>query len=354
MVSRALRLVLLSYLVLGCEKEERPSKSEEAAAPPAAPAMDPDLAQAVAAASAAPPPGNGPGAGPPPNGIFPPGAADKEVAAGQPPKLSLGSNGAEPRVSLQPAQPKPGAKYAATLQVALKNDPRQGALPIDFGITFEAQKPKGEEGMVTEVPVVVRVTSARIGISGAPKELEDSIAKLKGSKVEYLSLPGGGATGFRFELAKGTSAELGDTVRALSDTLAAMILPLPKEPVGVGAYWMATSRDGLLGLDLVTYRLVKVESVEAAKVTLSVNTKRYSANGTLDLPGLPADAPRTMAEFQSMSEGKVELVPGNGFPSTATESSVLGASLGRADSPDERGTLEVRTRGELRPAAAPR
>jgi hypothetical protein len=336
----------MTLSVLGCSKENPPTEATPRpdAGVSKAEAMDPDLAQAVAAASAMRPSAAAVEGGPPPNGIFAPGAADKEIAKGQAPKLTLGSEGAEPKVSLSPAQPKPGSKQSGTIQIVQQS---QGAgLPVEFGIALEAQKPKGEG--VTAVPVVVKVTSAKVAVSGAPKELEAQIAKLKGAKLEYEVSVDGAGTNYRYEVPKAASQEFADIVRALSDVLAVVTLPFPQKPVGVGAFWMATSRDGVLGLDLVTYRMIKVEKIEGNKVTLNVNTKRYSTSPTFDMPGLPPDAPRNLAEFQALAEGSLQIEPGKILPVGGTQNSALGASLQNPGNPAARGTLEVRTRADLK------
>ena len=341
-------IALFGIFSSACEKEssEGPKPLESAA--PQKQALDPELAQAVAAASArarGQSPAEAQAGGPPPTGIFAPGAADREAQKGAPPKITLGAEGSEPRVSLQPAQPKPGTKTNGSIQVELQSDPRQGGIPIDFALTLEAQKPKEASDAPGPVTVIARVNNAGIALNGAPPELTRNIGKLKGTKVEYQVLPDGGGTGFKFELAKGSDANLEDSVRALSDALAVITLPYPEKPVGVGAYWMATSRDGLFGLDLVTYRLVKVESIENGRVNLSVNTKRYSAVPSFDLVGLPPDAPREMREFQALAEGKLQIVPGAGFPAGGEQMSLLAAALGKGNQPA--GTLQLRTSAKI-------
>lgn len=350
---RTLALLSTGLAFVGCKKEESAVSPKPVDSAASKKSIDPDLEQAMAVASAR---SGAPGAtsaqdgGPPPNGIFPPGGADKELVLGQPPKLTLGSEGAEPRVALRPAQPKPGTKQERLIRFSFSNG-AQGALPVDFAVTFEALKPKGEEGLVNEIPVQVRINSARIGTSGAPRELEQDIAKLKGTTLEYLVLPDGGGTAYRTELAKGADEALGDIVHALGDTLAGVTLPVPEKPVGVGAYWMVTSRgDSQNGLDLVSYRLVKVARVSGDTVTLDVDTKRYSATPAFDMPGLPPDLPKTMAEFQAIGKGSVELVAGAGFFSSARQESALGATIGSAGKGGARGVVEIRTRAEIAPA----
>src|SRR5215212_4439157 len=98
---RAKTLPLLVLLALtACEKNEPKPEStrKEDAGTSKVEAIDPNLAEAVAAASAATPGGRGgpPGqveGGPPPDGVFAPGAADKELARGALPKITLGNEG---------------------------------------------------------------------------------------------------------------------------------------------------------------------------------------------------------------------------------------------------------------------
>lgn len=336
-------------LLAACQKETSDSAAPVASAPAAGRALDPELAQAVAAASARSP---GPGAadaskegGPPPNGIFAPGAADREAPKGSSPKITVGSDGSDPKVALGPAQPKPGSKASGTVQVELQSDPRQRGVPLLFGLTLEAHAPKDAKAAAGAGPVdvVARVTQANVAIPGAPPEFAREVASLKGSKVEYQVLPDGGGTNFRFSLPKGIEGE--DTIRALSDTLAIVTLPVPDKPVGAGAYWMATSRDESFGVDLVTYRLVRVEKIEGDKVTLNVNTKRYSASPTLDLVGLPPDLPRELVDFQALAEGTLEFRPGSGFPASGVQSSALGAAVGKPNQPPQ--SLQLRTSAKL-------
>lgn len=332
-----------------CEKEQHDKPAEPAASVDKTAGIDPALAKAVAAASSraqstAAPSGSGE---PPPNGIFPPGRADAEIKAGAPPKITLGGTGSAPRVALT-LQAKPGWKTQGTLELQVGSDPQQGTLPVALGVTVEALKPKAapDAGPSDAVTMSVKVLGAKIGVTGVPQELEARFGKLKGSKVEYQVSPDGAGTNFHAELAPGAEP-VRDQLRQLSDAIALVTLPVPSEPVGVGAYWMATSREGVFGLDLVTYRLVKVEDVKGDLVTLSVGTKRYATSNRFDFEGLPPDAPHDLAEFECKSQGKLVFKVGTPFPQTGDIDSVLGASLllpGQQGQQGQRGTLQIQSR----------
>lgn len=336
--------------VAGCEKEQSEKPAPPVASVDKAAAIDPALAKAVAAASAgvgtnaAP---SGPGQ-PPPGGIFAPGAADREMPKGAPPKLTLGSNGAEPRVQLGPVQPKPGFKTSGVIDVAVQADARQGALPIAFQVSLEALRPKGEvaAGAAEPVTMSVKISGAKLGVSGMPADIEARVSKLKGTKVEYQVAPNGAASGYRYELPAGAD-ETRDHVRMLVDTLALVTLPMPAEPVGVGAMWMIASREGVFGLDLVTYRLVKVEQIATEGATLSVATKRYATSNRFDFEGLPADAPHDLAEFEAKTDGKLVVKPGSPLPVSGDLESRLVAQLLMPGPQQQRGVIQIQSRVAL-------
>ena len=349
---------LLSALVLfGCDKKDAQKDSDEETAASDAGAKtkvsnaetdEPDLAKALGSVAAARPAVGGSAAGgPPANGIFGPGEADKAAAKGSAVALTLGSDGAEPRVLLGPA-PKPGTKRSGSVDLATQSDPQQGAIPIQFTLTVEAVKPKADTdaGAATAIQVVTKITGAKINAPGVPAELTAAVGKLKGSRVEYQVGPDGAASNLHTEIAKGVDPGFRDPVQALSDLLIGVALPFPTKPVGVGAYWMVTSRDVLMGLDVVSYRLVKVEKVEGGVVSLSLNTKRYAASPAFELEGLPPDAPKVMAEFRAQSEGKLTVGAGEAFPKTCELQTMIGAALGAADV-KQRPMVQVQTRATL-------
>jgi len=344
-------LLGVAWCAQGCDKEQPEKTAEPAASIDKAAAIDPALAKAVAAASAMAGRGDAPGdaGGPPPGGIFAPGAADAEIKKGAPPKITLGSTGSEPRVSIGPLQPKPGFKTQGMIQIAVQGDPQQGPVPVQLALTIEALKPKSppsDAGPPEPVTMSVKVVGAKLGITGVPRELEERFTKLKGSKLEYQVSADGAGSNYKTEIAAGAESAR-DQLRQLSDILALVTLPTPPQPLGAGAFWMATSREGVLGLDLVTYRMIKVEAVTGDLVTLSVGTKRYATSTRFDLDGLPADAPHELAEFECKSDGKLVLKVGTPFPQSGDVQSVLGASLVIPGQQGQRGNLTVQSTAAL-------
>lgn len=351
--------LLVVLLAFGCEKSEPKAESkreDSEASAKKVEAIDPDLAQAVAAASVVAPSGSAlpmqADGGPPPDGVFAPGAADKELARGALPKVTLGGEGAEPRLQLGPG--KSPSKLSGTIQIAMQTDPRAGAIPVLLNVTLEPKKAEGgDNAAVVSQPVLVRITGAKIDAPSVPKDIDEKLAKLKGSKVEYSLLPGGAGAGFRFDAPKAAPEEFRDVVRSLSDVLALLTIPYPDKPLGAGGYFMVTSRDDFLGLDIVTYRLVKVKQVTPQGATLDVSTKRYSAARQFNFPGLPEGIDKNLSQFQANSDGTVELPVGALIPTKGEINSVLAAELGAVPQPgtppgkEPHAVLQFQSRAQL-------
>jgi hypothetical protein len=151
--------------------------------------------------------------------------------------------------------------------------------------------------------------------------------------VTYVVAQNGEGSGYGVEVPAGAPPDLSIWLETLRDAIALVAIPVPAKPLGVGAYWMVTSREGVLGLDLVSYRMVKIEAMDKGVATLSVNVKRYAASPALDLKGLPDSVPKEMAEFQSATESRLEVKPGSGFPLGGELSSALAIGLGPAPAP---------------------
>ncbi len=326
-------LVLAALALSGCESKPKTVNADEVEAGAKKPAVDPALARAVAAASAhraAPAaPGNQPGA-PPENGIFAPGAADKAMAPGAEPKVVLGEQGKAPLVKLEPLQPKPGFHNKATLTLTLRGG--AGALPpLDLDLTLKTKRAKGAKaGSQGPVDAEVTIDGADVTSSersNVPPAFVDRIAKLKGSHITYAILPDGAGNNFAYDLSKGATG-LDTALDSLVEAFSAMTIPVPDKPVGVGAMWMVTTRGMVAGINVVSYRLVKLESIEGDHVTLSVNAKRYAASDNVEAPGLPTNVGKVkLAQFVSTSNGTVDLSKGVPLPTGVDLEQMLQAPI---------------------------
>lgn len=338
----------LGLTLSGCEKKPKTIEVSNGDGGPApAHAIDPALAKAVKAAA-----GRKKGAmaqpeqagGPPPSGVFAPGRADKLMPKGAAPKITLGSQGAEPRVDLSAMQPKPGFAKKASVEFSLQNG-RRGLPPLDVLLDLRAQKAaagsteKGAAAKAAPVQMVVRIDGAKFNSSmgNVPENVQRALAKLRGSHVDYEIGPNGAGSGLQYTLSKDTPQLDAVILRSLSEGFATLALPYPNKPVGKGGYWMATTREAVAGVDVVAYHLVKVDSVSGNKVSLNIDTKRYAANDQMDTAELPPGLGQVkLTEFQANSSGTLVIVKGTPVPVSGQLQQVLQAGLSASAKPGQK------------------
>lgn len=295
----------LSGLSLGCEDEKPKTTTKELDAGPPKTAVDPNLAKAVAAASAkagaaSPVELNGP----PPNGVFPPGFADKRLAKGALPTVELGNDGSGTKVKLAELLFKPGAKQTQKVTLQFQPSPRTPPINVDFELAFEVVKPKAAEGAEPKESLNLVVKFAKVSLDATVTgELAQSLGKLKGTKVTYPLAANGGAMALVLELAKDAPADVEDLARGVAENVMAALVAYPDKPVGQGAVWMASVRDPHQGVDGLAYRMVKVTALEgegdSMSVDLEVSSKYYAADSSIKRLGIPPGVNPVVQQFRS-------------------------------------------------------
>jgi hypothetical protein len=323
-------LSLFSAILAGCEEEKKPAATVDAGATDAGagPVLGGRLGAAVAAAANGAPSDGGTSSdgGPPETGIFTEAAANAAQAPGAPPKVELLGEGSEPRVALAYALPSGGERKVGML-VSVRVM-QQVVPPLAVDLVFKTDKPKDakkkDEAAAAEPPLVtVKIKDIKPVRGELPKEL----AKVKDVVIRYHEQPNGALTDIATELPKDADAGIELIAGAIVDGLTAMITPLPSKPVGVGGYWMITDRARLTGVDVVRYRVVKVQKLDGKNATLSVEVRHYAANTNLGLPGLPKDLNVSLEKFDSQGKGEVEVGAEPFAPVSSHVQLALGALL---------------------------
>jgi hypothetical protein len=282
--------------------------------------------------------------GPPENGVFASGAADQEMPKGGAPKITVGSDGTEPRVALgsmlPPAGPKSGLRARLTFAAG-----GRALLPMDFRLAFEpgAKSPNASGAQL--VDYAARIVSAGLDasqVAAVDEKLKTELNKLRGSKIRFKLAPSGVGSDFVVERARAASADFEDTLRSLSEILATFLLPYPDKPVGAGAYWMATTRETIVGFDTVAYRLVTVEKVQGDALSLKVDSKRYAATDTApELAGMPPNAGTVRVEqFKSAGQGTLTVGKGSALPSEGKLNQELVALLSMSNQPGQPAVMQ--------------
>jgi hypothetical protein len=314
-MTRSMLVLALGAALLGVACEDKKPSSDTAHADAGATSADkyatadPKLEKALREAADAGAADNGP----PLNGIFDPGVADRRHAKGVPTKVDVVGEGSTPRMSLAPgadasADAARASSYGpAALEVAVQMAPRAALPTIDFGLSLGPAK-KDDGGPDWLVAEIKRASLAQQQAGQLPPGLDKEIASLDGSTIRIRLTPDGRESDLQTELAKSSRPELERLIRNAAEALVFATVPLPQEPVGVGAQWIAETRMPLAGLDVIAYRAYRVKSIDGDRVHLTLDVKAYAASKDTQLQGLPKGA--TLEQFDAESKGELELVRG--------------------------------------------
>jgi len=332
----------LTVFFAGCLEETKKKATDDADDAGSGPVLGGKLGEAVAAASAsapsaadAPPQADGP----PPSGIFAAGEADAKHGPTMPPKVELLGEGAEPRITLALGKPKDGEKTAMLIQV--RSGGQQGLPPVQLGLTThigdgkkkkkdaEAEKTEGAEPQPASDRITISIDDVRVVAQGGaevPKQVADALSSLKGSKLRYRLTPTGGVD-FSFVLAEKADPGLDMILRACQDLVSAMLVAPPKKPIGAGGYWMVTDRLTSLGVEVVRYRVFKLEQVLGGQAKLSLEVRQYAVNDKLNLELGPQMQNAALARYEAKGQGEVIFSSERLLPSDAKMALTIGAGL---------------------------
>lgn len=343
----AATLVLVTPLLFsGCKEKPKPEPAAKPA-PSAKAATSPEIANAVeqmaksAEQSRTQP---APEDAPPPNGVFAPGAADRVVQRGALAKVVVGSTGTEPKVLLAIKSFGGPQPVQGQMRLAQQTGPQVAFPTLDVKLEVSSKKVRKDEKSSHQVSAKIRATALAADQPGRiPEAAAQELAKLAGSRVSFR-VEDDSARDVKAELSRAADPGLAPMLDVMGRALTAAIFPVPDERVGVGAYWMVSSREDVEGVDTLTHRLVRLETVSPSWVTLSIHLRRYAATSRVDLPGAP---PNQIVEFKSEGPSEITLIPGDALPVRAKVEHVFQALVDTGQGGPGRASLQTSSRIEF-------
>ncbi len=367
-----LAIGLVACALTACDGGDAKKKDAAASATAAADGAQPKsrLTQAIASAAANDKPGAGAtaGEGPPPAGVFGPGEADLAHGPLAPPKVTLLGAGAEPRVTF--ASRLEGEGPHTIVVVSSKSTPGKPGPPMEF--TVELQFPKDRdakvlvpatEPMPTSAPTALpehvatgprpigfKVRKVGIAIDGAlPKDVLKEIEKLVGTKISATLTDAGSLTEPKIDIPADGRA-LAAMAEALYEALDLFFSPMPREPIGVGASWMASDRARQSGVPVVRYRVTTLAKLEAGQAHLSVDVRQYAADATTVPKGAP-DGAQNMA-FESFGKATYARSPSSLTPTAGELGVPVALQLANPSAPGRAGILKTELTAQVTLAGA--
>ncbi len=267
----ALTLVLV-LLASGCNQSQSPATDVDAGLPDGGirrGSNKVDRVIARAAAQAVAPSGSAANA-PPADGVLEPARADAELAVGAVPVLTVASTGAEPK------QPVPAVSLkdntTATLELGMEMGQGQMLPPLVLSLSLKTRPvPKGERLQ----PVEAKITRVDLGTTPLPEEFRRQVKKLQNCKIRFGLSEDGAPQGVVTERSSTDAEMIQDLLDAAAEGLQLSLVPMPRVPIGSGATWLVKSREKFLGIDTISYRMVKAVGATPSGIELEFDVRRY-------------------------------------------------------------------------------
>jgi hypothetical protein len=318
---------------VGCdEKKTSASSAPAASAEENKGAENAKLAAALKAAASAAPSAKKAASGPPENGIFEKGVAQTQARKGAPANVELGSDGAEPRISWKTTDER--WKTNGTLSVGIRISQNSALPTVDFGVSFSAPKAEGTEGPAAMLAELKKSAPSAQQLGQLPEGAKKEIGLLKGSEIRF-ERDGTGVGNGVVKLAKGANEEVARVVEAAGESVLFLTVPAPPKPVGVGAFWIAGSRETLNGIDTVLYRLYRLTELTKDKATLTIEAHGYAADPDAVVPGAPKGL--VLSKYQCEGNAELEIAPGDAIASSAKSTLKQGMLFREEGNPQGRG-----------------
>jgi hypothetical protein len=252
-----------------------------------------------------------------------------------PPKLTLVTLGAEPRKKLAYALGGKTRTVDATMRRSLKEgtDPAE-VVSFHYLFTAASERPQDGGGDAT---VSLKVQKLDVLLpSDAPAEAVEG-ARALGTAfqgvVAQVDVTSGGRIG---DPKYATDAE-SDAVDMMTRVIEALFVPLPEEPVGIGAKWQEVlARHDEEGMDLngtVTMTLVARDADTATIEVEATNAGKVA----LKLPGVPKGA---QIERGVKSKAKT-VIRFDGVAATSEETTKMTMKQKVPGEPDDEGLIEM-------------
>ncbi len=233
--------------------------------------------------------------------------ADKWLALGAPSTVKVIDAGAEPRSVLRYDLPE-GAKQSTDMRMAMVfevrasgNDmPRQKVpeLVLRLDLTALSRSAEGVrvEGVISKVSTEPTSDEERKLAAGMSRAL----ASIQGLRVSYLTTPEGRVRDVSIANGKNVDAAALSMVDQLKQSFDSMVVPLPSEPVGVGAVWQAVGRMKA-GAEVVQFTRFTLKKKDAGVIELTTELTQLAANRSMSMPGNGVTG--TLIEFRSHGSG---------------------------------------------------
>jgi len=236
---------------------------------------------------------------------------------------------ARPQVDVVDAGAAPRSRLSLTLS---EGDSQRSTMTMTMGmqISMNGRKapavdvPAMSMGMVVDITDVSDdgVVSAGFGYddvdvdgdTAVARELEEKLAVIKGVHGTLQMTETGEFIAADLELPDDLDPTMQTTLNSMEDQLSSMMVPLPAEPVGVGARWTVHTETQVNGVQAsleAQYRLVEREGDH---VVLQVSYVQTADDQVMEVPGAPTGVVSHLKSMHMAGTGRTVIDLGHPLP----------------------------------------
>ncbi|MEM6995110.1 MAG: hypothetical protein AAF721_31645 [Myxococcota bacterium] len=301
--------VILGALVLAgpacATKEEAPSPPEaepkQAAAPAPVPAPEPEEAKTKRV----------------------------EIAKAEPPKVTLEKAGADPKEALRLA-PTVAAEESIVLTMEMKMKmaasgqkmPAVTTPPMIVDARARVDAADGDTLKLTYAIDRIRVGESKNANPAVVATLKSMLEGMDAFEAHFEMDTRGLLAGGYVDVPTGLPPRMQQMTEQLQDSFAQIPVPLPEEPVGVGAKWTSVGTVDQGGMKIQQVAKYELLSRNGADIKLRLKFSQKLIDPTFAPPGMPGVKAK-VASFQSGGKGEVEVSMGHLTPTSRKSSTKL-------------------------------
>jgi hypothetical protein len=218
------------------------------------------------------------------------GKSDKQAPI-EPPDLQMVSAGNSPRKLLRYHVPKGTSQsLEVTIDMSMTAGDMGGPVPTIVMSLLLGAEDVTPDGSIKLHTTIVDVTARDRTDSRIPASaLAGPLEAMKGIALTSTLSPSGRVSKSQVEGGKQLPADVAAQLNALTTSFENVVMPLPNEPIGVGAVWRSSRQLDQNGMKLTTVNTFSVVSITGDQVEYTLETEVHGTDQKITQAGTTVD-----------------------------------------------------------------
>ena len=285
-------------------------------------------------------------------GVGVPGTATAGQSQSTGPTVELLDPGAEPRATLR-LSPASGSviRQDLTTSASVRQSGAASNVigPLDIRVveedTIGVVSPDGSFEISFTFPVFELLDSSEVDATSR-RDIRDAFGDAQEITGGATVSSNGVVSDLVFDIPPDVDPAFDQFLEQYEQQASDISVPLPAEPVGVGAQWTVTQRLELNGIDVKQVHTYTLRAHEGTQLELDVKVRQTARRQPADLPGVPAGVEVEVTRWKVNGSGHLTHDLSRPYPSDG-ELRIRGRQVFRADDGEKIEVLRQRVRTEI-------